>query len=122
MTLGIKFISLLVITYMDSVNKIEELAVLFKALSDPTRLKLLTLLLCKDRGNCKKNQCVMALTKKLDVSQSAVSQHLRVLRQTGIVIGDRMGFHVHYSLNKEFINRYKELIGEILGKEFIKDI
>jgi DNA-binding transcriptional ArsR family regulator len=80
-----------------------------KALSDPTRLQLLKLLIqCATTTRpstrrecaperCKGNAlCVNALTDRLGVTQSAVSQHLRVLRQAGLVWAERRGSFVHY--------------------------
>ncbi|MBN1532530.1 MAG: helix-turn-helix transcriptional regulator [Spirochaetes bacterium] len=84
--------------------EIEEIAKVFKALSDPTRLKLVQLLLQNDK------LCVNAMTLKAGVTQSAVSQHLRVLRDVGLVNAERMGFHIHYSVNSNFIDKYKALI------------
>jgi ArsR family transcriptional regulator len=94
-------------------DKIEELAEIFKALSDPTRLRVVQLL--------GKNQylCVNALTQRLDVTQSAVSQHLRVLRQVGLVEGSRQGYHIHYSINKNILEQYKAKLLEMLGEDFV---
>ena len=72
----------------------EQLAKIFKALSNNTRLEILSLL-------AERPLCVNALVNRLDVSQSAVSQHLRVLENTGLVKGSKMGYWVHYSLVPE---------------------
>ena len=93
-------------------DDLEQLANIYKALSDPTRLKIVRLL------SKNKNLCVNAITKRLDVSQSAVSQHLRILREAALVEQDRRGFHIHYSLNHESLKTYKEKIINILGEEF----
>lgn len=53
-------------------------AMMFKALADENRLLLLRLLL---RRNC----CVRALARQLDISEAAVSQHLKVLREAGLI-------------------------------------
>lgn len=92
---------------------IEDLAEVFKALSDPTRLKLIKML--------SENEflCVNALTQRLHVTQSAVSQHLRTLRQVGLVIGDRRGYHIHYSLNRDLLKKYKTKLLETLGEDFV---
>jgi DNA-binding transcriptional ArsR family regulator len=52
------------------------------------------------------------------VSQSAVSQHLRVLRQTGLVRGERRGHFVHYSLDQEGLEKYKAALRGTLGEGF----
>ena len=64
--------------------KTEELAAVFKALGDPTRLKLVAFLHDLKEPD---SACVNALAGRLGVSQSAVSQHLRVLKNVGIVRG-----------------------------------
>ncbi len=91
-------------------EKIEQLAEVFKALSTPTRLRLVKLL-SEHEGAL----CVNALAHKLDVSQSAVSQHLRILRQVGLVRSDRRGASVHYLLDQENLDQYRERIQETLG-------
>lgn len=96
-------------------TEIEELSEFFKALSDPTRLRLIKLL--HDHNG---SLCVNALAHQLDVSQSAVSQHLRVLRQAGLVKGDRQGHRVHYSLDINALNHYKLQLSQTLGKDFVQ--
>jgi DNA-binding transcriptional ArsR family regulator len=93
--------------------EIEELAEVFKALSDSTRLQLVKLL--SDHSG---SLCVNALAKRLDISQSAASQHLRVLRQAHLVKGERRGPSVHYSLDKERMSQHKKLLRETLGADF----
>ena len=94
-------------------DEIQELAEVFKALSDPTRLRLVKLL--RDHGGA---LCVNSLANRLDVTQSAVSQHLRVLRQARLVENYRHGSRVHYALNHEKLAQHKTLLQEILGEEF----
>ena len=95
-------------------NEIEKLADIFKALSDPTRLRLVKML----SGN-KGTLCVNALSYMLGVTQSAVSQHLRVLRQAGLVRGERRGNFVHYALDQDVLGDYKDRIIKTLGEEFV---
>jgi DNA-binding transcriptional ArsR family regulator len=97
-------------------DEIEELTEIFKALSDPTRLRLVKLL-----GECKgeRTLCVNALAHRLGVTQSAVSQHLRVLRQAGLVRGERRGHFVHYSLDRDRLEQYKARLLEALGEDFV---
>jgi ArsR family transcriptional regulator len=94
-------------------DEVEELADIFKALSDPTRLRLAKLL-TDHQGAL----CVNALARKLRVTQSAVSQHLRVLRQAGLVRGERHGSFVHYSLDQDGLDRYKAKLRETFGESF----
>ncbi len=94
-------------------QEIKKIANFYKALSDPTRLKLIKML-CENEW-----LCVNALTKRLDVTQSAVSQHLRVLKQLGLVESERRGYHIHYSLNKDFLKQYNSKISKELGEDFL---
>jgi len=101
-------------------DEIEELAEIFKALSDPTRLRLVKLLSECLSGECEGGAlCVNALARSVGVTQSAVSQHLRVLRQVGLVRGERRGHFVHYSLNQDRLEQHKARLREALGKEFV---
>jgi DNA-binding transcriptional ArsR family regulator len=95
-------------------DEIEELAETFKALADPTRLRLVQLL-----SEHKGALCVNALAHRLGVSQSAVSQHLRVLRQVRLVEGERQGYHVHYALDPERLAQHRSRLRETLGDEFV---
>ena len=100
-------------------DKVEKLVELFKALSDPTRLRLVKLLNDCQPGVCKGGPlCVNALAHQLGVTQSAVSQHLRILRQAGLVRGAREGAFIHYLLYPQGLDKYKAALQETLGEEF----
>lgn len=92
---------------------IEEATQIFKALSDPTRLRLIQLLVQQEWGSAR---CVMALADRLEVSQPAVSQHLRVLRNVGLVRGERRGFRVHYFLDEDELAKWREIASDALKK------
>jgi len=83
----------------------DDLLKLFKALADPTRAQVLAQL--ADGG-----LCVGALAYRLGVTHSAVSQHLRILREAGLVDGERQGYRVHYSLNREQIRTISAQVGK----------
>lgn len=95
-------------------DEIEELADIFKALSEPTRLRMVNLL-SKNNGAL----CVNALSHQLGVTQSAISQHLRILRQTGLVRGERRGQFVHYLVDKQVLEQYKKKVLKTLGDDFV---
>jgi ArsR family transcriptional regulator len=95
-------------------DDLEKLAEMFKVFSDPTRLKLVKLLSAHDGA-----LCVNALARHLEVTQSAVSQHLRILRQVGLVESDRRGTFVHYALNRDTLESFKASLLETLGEEFV---
>jgi len=92
----------------------DEQAAVFSALADPTRLKLVKLL---------RNQrdpealCVNALAGLLGVTQSAISQHLRVLKSIGLVKGERRGYHIHYFVNRDVLEQYRQLTSVALSIE-----
>jgi len=90
----------------------DEQAAVFGALADPTRLKLVKLLCQHYEANA---ICVNALANFLGVSQSAVSQHLRVLKAIGLVKGERRGYHIHYSIKPEALQRYRELVLQVMN-------
>ena len=69
-----------------------DLARVFKALSDPVRLRLLSLIASYAGGEA----CVCDLTAAFDVAQSTISHHLRVLREAGLVDCERRGTWVYY--------------------------
>lgn len=76
----------------------------FKVLSVETRIRIIELL----KGGARS---VNTIAEALGISQSAVSQHLRVLKQAGLVSDERKGYHIFYSLNKGKLGNYqKELI------------
>ena len=85
----------------------EQQATIFSALGDPTRLKLVKLL-C--RQSLPDALCVNALASRLGITQSAVSQHLRVLKSIGLVKGEKRGYYVHYHINHEVLERYRQLM------------
>ena len=95
-------------------EKTEEQAAVFAVLSDPTRLGLVKLL-CRQRGS--RALCVNALASLLGVTQSAVSQHLRILRSIGLVRGERRGYHIHYFINSDVLERCRNLISSVLTIE-----
>ena len=96
----------------------EEQAAVFAALADPTRLKLVKLL---TQQRVPDALCVNALACRLRVSQSAVSQHLRVLKGIGLVKGERRGYHIHYFINREAMERVRNLISAALTIEASSD-
>ena len=93
-------------------QKTGEQVAVFSALADPTRLRLVKLL-CQQRDP--DALCVNALAALLRVTQSAVSQHLRVLKAIGLVKGERRGYHIHYSINPEAAKRCHDLMSAALS-------
>jgi len=80
------------------------LAEAFKALGDPVRLRLFSLLTQKEE------LCVCHLTDALDLPQSTVSRHLAVLRHAGLVETRRDGKWIHYRLTGDMASSLSKLL------------
>jgi DNA-binding transcriptional ArsR family regulator len=92
-------------------KRIEEQAALFSVLADPTRLKLLRLLLQQREPDA---LCVNALAFRLGVTQPAISQHLKVLKDAGLVQGEKRGYRAHYFVKQEALKKAQEIISQTL--------
>lgn len=79
-----------------SQEQYQDLGTLFKMFSDPTRLKILSALFQEEL-------CVCDLSELLDMTQSAVSHQLSVLRQNRLIKYRRNGKNVYYSLDDDHI-------------------
>ncbi len=75
-----------------SASQADALARRFKALGDPVRLRLLSLIASHDGGEA----CVCELTVGFDVSGPTISHHLKVLREAGLVTSERQGLWAFY--------------------------
>ncbi|MFF7241426.1 metalloregulator ArsR/SmtB family transcription factor [Streptomyces collinus] len=73
-------------------DRAAELAKLFKALGDPVRLRLLSMIASRAGGEV----CVCDLTPAFELSQPTISHHLKLLRQAGLIDCERRGTWVHY--------------------------
>ncbi len=74
-----------------------DISLLLKALGEPTRFSIFQQLLIR-------KHCVRSLSKKLGISESAVSQHMKVMRETGLIYGQRFGHHIHYLPRQEALD------------------
>ena len=74
-----------------------ELARMLKALGEPTRLKIYQALL-------ERKHCVRSLSKKLGISESAISQHMKIMKDADLVYGEKFGYHTHYLPLQEAID------------------
>jgi ArsR family transcriptional regulator len=84
----------------------EDLAPLFKAVGDPVRLRLLSLIACHDG----RESCVCDLTDAFDVTGPAVSYHLRILREAGLISSERRGTWVYYRVNPQAMARMSAVL------------
>lgn len=85
----------------------EKLARIFGTLSSPARVRIVQLL----SGDV---LCVGALSRRLGVTPAAVSQHLRILRDAGLVVSEKRGYYVHYRLNRKTLAQWGNAIGRLV--------
>jgi len=82
------------------------LARLFKALGDPVRLRLLSLIASHEGGEA----CVCDLTGVFDLTGPTISHHLKVLREAGLITGDRRGTWIYYRVQPEALRRLSDVL------------
>lgn len=85
----------------------EQVAPLMKALADPVRLRLMSLIASHDGGEA----CVCDLNDAFDLSQPTISHHLKVLNEAGLVDRDRRGVWVYYRVRPQALAAIGVLIG-----------
>ncbi|HWD77262.1 MAG TPA: metalloregulator ArsR/SmtB family transcription factor [Kribbella sp.] len=83
-----------------------ELAKLFKAMADPVRLRLLSLIASHAGGEA----CVCDLTDAFDLTGPTISHHLKVLRESGLITGERRGTWVYYRVHPEVLARLSAVL------------
>jgi DNA-binding transcriptional ArsR family regulator len=81
----------------------------FKALADPTRIRILNLLAASDEP-----VCVCDLTEHFPLGQPTISHHLKVLRDVRFVVAERRGTFMHYRLNRACLEAFPEAARRIL--------
>jgi len=84
----------------------EDLAPLFKAVADPMRLRLLSLIACHEGGE----SCVCDLTEAFDVTPPSISYHLKILREAGLISSDRRGTWIYYRVNPDVMARMSAVL------------
>ena len=77
----------------------ETVVKIFKALSDETRLKILMII-------SSKVMCQRGISKCLQISDSAVSQHIKILKDADIITRYKEGYYVFYKINKDIFMIY----------------
>lgn len=86
-------------------NKYEDIVLVFKALSDSNRLMIIEMLQNDERCACK-------LLEDLNIAQSTLSHHMKILCDSGFVDSRRDGKWMKYSLNKQGFEAAKNLLAE----------
>ncbi|MEU8999592.1 metalloregulator ArsR/SmtB family transcription factor [Streptomyces caniferus] len=89
-----------------------ELSRVFKALADPVRLRLLSMIASRAGGEV----CVCDLTPAFDLSQPTISHHLKHLRQAGLIDCERRGTWVYYWLLPEMTDRLAGILTRPVGQ------
>ena len=74
-----------------------ELVQLLKVLGDPTRFRMIELLL-------ERKHCVRSLARAMNISESAVSQHLKMMKEASLVYSEKFGYHTHYFIQQDAMN------------------
>ena len=91
---------------MESMDTVKML----KALAHDTRLKIVRMLLGKA-------MCIHALARHFHVSEPTICVHVRVLREAGLVTGERKGYFVHYHANREAVQVLSARFAELCAIE-----
>ena len=77
-------------------------------ITTPTRYQILKLLL-------ERHYCVKALAKKLGISEPAVSQQMRILKNCGLVTGQRLDYQMHYTVNLELLRKAAASVNDLVS-------
>ena len=87
---------------------------MLRALGEPMRLKIYRCLL-------ERKHCVRSLSKKLGITESAVSQHIKVMKEAGLVYGEKYGYHTHYLPAHEALDLLASCFAEMKEKSLALD-
>ncbi|MDR2515394.1 MAG: metalloregulator ArsR/SmtB family transcription factor [Christensenellaceae bacterium] len=82
-----------------------------KAIADDSRMEILKLLLHH-------NYCVRALANELHLTEATVSQHLKVLREVGMLVGEKRGYYMHYQVEREELHKLAAEISALAEIEY----
>ena len=88
----------------------KNMALVFKALSDENRIRILKLLRNGEKCACK-------LLEELNISQPTLSHHMKILCDSGLVTGRREGKWTHYAICCEGVRMVRDLMKELLSAE-----
>src|SRR6476661_10152810 len=97
-------------------GKPEDLAPVFKALGDPTRLKILELLRARGKSCCglvareERGLCACDIEEAVGLSQAAISHHMDLLRRAGLVVAQKRGRWMFYRRNEAAVAGLAEAV------------
>jgi ArsR family transcriptional regulator, arsenate/arsenite/antimonite-responsive transcriptional repressor len=89
-----------------SAAEAEEMSVLLKAIADPVRLRLVSLIASHQGGEA----CVCELTGAFKLTGPTISHHLKILREAGLIGAERRGTWVYYWINLGVLARLSALL------------
>ena len=89
-----------------TVDQAVELARVFKALGDPVRLRLLSLIASHEGGEA----CVCDLSDVFELTGPTISHHLKVLREAGLITGERRGTWVYYRVHPDALRSVSQVL------------
>lgn len=89
-----------------SQQRAAELSQVFKALADPVRLRVLSLIASHAGGEV----CVCDVTAAFELTGPTISHHLKVLRESGLITGQRRGTWIYYRVHTEVLGRLSALL------------
>lgn len=81
---------------------------MLKALTDETRLKIIDMLSCGQ-------MCACEILKRFNITQPTLSYHMKILTNSGMVIGKRDGAWIHYSLNDDRNNELRSFLDNLMS-------
>ncbi len=85
-----------------------DVALLAKALGHPARVRILRLLLAHDACYCGE------IVEEIPLAQATVSQHLKVLKEAGLIVGEIDGLRIGYCVSRQRLAELHELVGGLL--------
>ena len=86
-----------------------ELEIMLKAWGEPMRLKIFQLLL-------ERKHCVRSLSRKLGISEPAISQHMKIMKNAELVYAEKYGYHTHYFPNQSAVDYLKNVFDDMQSK------
>ena len=88
----------------------QAVATIFRALGDENRVRIMKMLLSGEK-------CACILLDSLQISQPTLSHHMKILVDSGIVVGRREGKWTHYSISPQGVSYARRCLGMLTGAE-----
>jgi ArsR family transcriptional regulator len=88
----------------------DKLLIYIKALSDPIRLSIMSILSCGEL-------CACEILDGLSITQTTLSHHMKILTQSGLVSKRKEATYILYKINKDDFSILQNLIGELISRK-----